>query len=82
MVKQSYVTVCDNRGDKSLVAFVVPAGPSATPGNLRDHLATKLPRYMIPAQIHLCDAFPLTPNGKIDRRALLVAYDPSGAFTR
>jgi len=82
-VKQSYVTVRDDRGGKSLVAFVVPAGPSTTPESLRDHLATKLPRYMIPAQIHLCDAFPLTPNGKIDRRALL-ANDPSttsGAFT-
>jgi non-ribosomal peptide synthetase component E (peptide arylation enzyme) len=29
---------------------------------------------MIPAQIHLCDAFPLTPNGKIDRRALLTTH--------
>jgi len=83
-VKQSYVTVREDRGDKSLVAFVVPTGPSASPEGLRDHLATKLPRYMIPAQIHLCDAFPLTPNGKIDRRALLTANDPSatsGAFT-
>lgn len=83
-VRQSYVTVRDDRGGKSLVAFVVPAGPSATPEDLRDHLATKLPRYMIPAQIYLCDAFPLTPNGKIDRRALLTAYHPSptsGAFT-
>jgi amino acid adenylation domain-containing protein len=84
-VKQSYVTVREDRGGKSLVAFVVPAGPSVTPEGLRDHLATKLPRYMVPAQIHLCDAFPLTPNGKIDRRALLTTNDPSptsGAFIR
>jgi D-alanine--poly(phosphoribitol) ligase subunit 1 len=83
-VKQSYVTVRDDRGDKSLVAFVVPTDPSATPEGLRDHLATKLPRYMIPAQIHLCDVFPLTPNGKIDGHALLTTYVPSatsGAFT-
>jgi D-alanine--poly(phosphoribitol) ligase subunit 1 len=73
-VKQSYVTVRDDHGGKSLVAFVVPAGPSATPESLCNHLATKLPRYMIPAQIHLCDAFPLTPNGKIDRRALLTTH--------
>jgi len=73
-VRQSYVTVREDRGGKSLVAFVVPAGPSATPESLCDHLATKLPRYMIPAQIHLCDAFPLTPNGKIDRRALLTTH--------
>lgn len=76
-VKQSYVTVRDDRAGRSLVAFVVPIDPSATPESLRDHLATKLPRYMIPAQIHLCDAFPLTPNGKIDRRALLTPHRPS-----
>ncbi|WP_141202791.1 amino acid adenylation domain-containing protein [Streptomyces griseorubiginosus] len=77
LVKQSCVAVRDNRGDKSLVAFVVPAGPSASPAGFRDHLASKLPRYMVPAQIHLCDSFPLTPNGKIDRRALLTAHAPS-----
>jgi len=76
-VKQSYVTVRDDRGDRALVAFVVPTGPAATPTGLREHLATQLPRYMVPAQIHLCEVFPLTPNGKIDRRALLAACDPS-----
>lgn len=77
-VRQSYVAVREDRGGKSLVAFVVPTGPSATtPESLCDHLATRLPRYMIPAQIHLIDTFPLTPNGKIDRRALLTTSDPS-----
>ncbi len=47
----------------------------AAPGNpaaaLRDHLAQTLPSYMMPATyISLAD-FPLTPNGKVDRRALL-----------
>jgi amino acid adenylation domain-containing protein len=74
MVKQNCVAVRDNRGDRSLVAFVVPAGPDASPRALRDHLTTKLPHYMVPAQIHLCASFPLTPNGKIDRRALLTAH--------
>jgi D-alanine--poly(phosphoribitol) ligase subunit 1 len=76
-VKQSYVTVRDDRGDPSLVAFVVPSGPTITSTGLREHLATKLPRYMVPAQIHICTAFPLTPNGKIDRRALLATCDSS-----
>lgn len=76
-VKQSYVTVRDDRAGRSLVAFVVPTDSSATPTRLREHLATKLPRYMVPAQIHLCEVFPLTPNGKIDRRALLATCDPS-----
>jgi amino acid adenylation domain-containing protein len=84
-VKQSYVTVRDDHAGRSLVAFVLPADDSASPEDLRDHLATKLPRYMVPAQIHLCDAFPQTPNGKIDGRALLSTYHPSatsGAFTQ
>jgi D-alanine--poly(phosphoribitol) ligase subunit 1 len=76
-VKQSCVVVRDNHGDRSLVAFVVPADPAVTPAGLRDHLATKVPRYMVPARIHLCDVFPLTPNGKVDRRTLLASYEKS-----
>ncbi|UNO43368.1 amino acid adenylation domain-containing protein [Streptomyces sp. MST-110588] len=79
-VKRSYVTVRDHHGERSLVAFVVPAGPGVTPESLRAHLAAKLPRYMVPSQIHLCDAFPLTPNGKVDGRALLGHFtDTQGA---
>lgn len=74
MVKQSCAAVRDNNGDRSIVAFVVLTDSGTSPQELRDHLATKLPRYMIPAQIHFCDQLPLTPNGKIDRQALLIAH--------
>ena len=59
-------------GHKQLLAFYVP-GPSQvalTDDELRSHLQQRLPEYMLPvAFIHL-DMMPLTPNGKVDRRAL------------
>jgi amino acid adenylation domain-containing protein len=83
-VKQSLVTVRGGRGDRSLVAFVVPVGPATDTDVLRRHLAAKVPGYMVPAQFHYCESFPLTPNGKIDFRALLASHytsDTSGALT-
>ncbi|ODN72184.1 Polyketide synthase PksJ [Methylobrevis pamukkalensis] len=45
----------------------------STPDELRAHLAGSLPAYMLPAAYVPVPAFPLTPNGKIDRRALALA---------
>ncbi|MBP0000389.1 MAG: amino acid adenylation domain-containing protein [Cyanobacteria bacterium SID2] len=38
--------------------------------NLRDYLKTQLPDYMIPSNFVILNDFPLTPNGKVDRKAL------------
>jgi amino acid adenylation domain-containing protein len=61
----------DRPGDPRLVAYVVPAsrpGPSAR--DLRRALAEKLPEPMIPSAIVEIAALPLSPSGKVDRRAL------------
>jgi pristinamycin I synthase-3/4 len=57
---------------KQLIAYVVPAdaGPEIAASALRDRLRTTLPDYMIPSAVVLLPQWPLTANGKIDRRAL------------
>ena len=58
--------------DKRLVAYLLPADSEARPpvSELRAHLQAKLPQYMVPTAFVEVQAWPLTPNGKIDRRAL------------
>ncbi len=65
-------------GERRLVAYLVPRlapGPSA--GDLTHFLAKRLPDYMIPGAFVVLDAIPLTPNGKIDRRALQALGTPT-----
>lgn len=52
-----------------LVAYLVTAR-AAQPAAIRSELATTLPSYMIPSVFVTLDALPLTPSGKVDRRAL------------
>jgi len=71
-VRQSFAIVReDSPGNQQLVAYVL-ASPAAVdmPSQLRAHLSQRVPNYMVPSAIFVLESFPLTPNGKIDRRAL------------
>jgi len=61
----------DTPGDKRLVAYLV-ANQDCTPtiSELRQFLKAKLPEYMIPNAFVMLESLPLTPSGKVDRRAL------------
>ena len=55
----------------ALVAYVVPRDAhAARPDDLRAHLRARLPEYMVPSFFVPMDIFPLTPSGKVDRKAL------------
>jgi acyl-CoA synthetase (AMP-forming)/AMP-acid ligase II/acyl carrier protein len=71
-VQQAVVTAGEVQpGDLRLVAHIVyRAGEELTASNLRRQLRRQLPDFMIPSVVMALDSMPLTPNGKIDRRAL------------
>ena len=60
----------DQAGDKRLVAYVIAEGAATDVAALRSHMLESLPDYMVPSAFVMLDAFPLTPNGKLDRKAL------------
>jgi amino acid adenylation domain-containing protein len=57
-------------GDLRLAAYVVPEGSPLSPAELRGFLRERLPEAMVPTAWALLDRMPITPNGKVDRRAL------------
>lgn len=61
----------DTPGEQRLVAYVVATeGLAVDPDALHRALAVRLPAYMLPSAIVALPALPVTPNGKLDRRAL------------
>jgi natural product biosynthesis luciferase-like monooxygenase protein len=79
-VREAVVVALEDGASKRLVGYV-----SKKPGldlcttNLRGSLRDRLPEYMVPSQIVLLAALPLTPNAKIDRKALPAPESVSAA---
>ncbi len=70
-LRDAVVVAQKSGGDKRLVAYFVPAaGKTPSSSELRDFLSGTLPPFMVPAVFVRLDAMPLTPNGKVDRKAL------------
>jgi amino acid adenylation domain-containing protein/thioester reductase-like protein len=67
----------DTPGDKRLVAYIVSQKEQTPTANqLRQFLSSKLPEYMLPSAFVTLESLPLTPSGKVNRRAL-PAPEPS-----
>jgi amino acid adenylation domain-containing protein len=61
----------DQNGDRRLTAYVVPhPGETISANEIRQHMQDRLPEYMAPSSVITLDALPLTPSGKVNRRAL------------
>ena len=60
----------DLPGGRRLVGYVVPTGEPVPTADLRAHMSALLPEFMVPSAFVTLSALPVTPNGKLDRRAL------------
>ena len=60
----------DRPGDPRLVAYLAAGDPAPSPAALRTALRARLPEYMVPGAFVVLPRLPLSPNGKVDRRAL------------
>ena len=80
------VTRGDMTGDNRLVCYLIPHSEQAKPpaSELRNFLREVLPDYMLPSAFVTLEAMPLTPNGKVNRRALPAPAperpEPGGAY--
>ncbi|MBN2038778.1 MAG: amino acid adenylation domain-containing protein [Spirochaetes bacterium] len=72
-IKQAVVTVFEEKGDKSITAYIIPEdGHHPSSNELRDYLKKDLPEYFLPSVFTIMNEFPLTPNGKVNRKSLPV----------
>ena len=69
-VKDAAVAARGEGSERRLVAYVVGHGQAPEAGALRSFLAERLPEHLVPSAYVALEALPLSPNGKVDRRAL------------
>jgi acyl-coenzyme A synthetase/AMP-(fatty) acid ligase/acyl carrier protein len=69
----------DASGHNRLLGYALPRPGATVEGRaLREHLQKSLPEYMVPSAIMVLERWPLTANGKLDRRALPEPERPAG----
>ncbi|MGD1022109.1 MAG: amino acid adenylation domain-containing protein [Candidatus Sulfotelmatobacter sp.] len=69
-VASAVVVAHESNGEKRLAGYVIATDPKPSGGELSKYLKDWLPEYMVPADFVFLETMPLTPNGKVDRRAL------------
>ncbi|MCE1117369.1 amino acid adenylation domain-containing protein [Pseudomonas sp. NMI795_08] len=69
-VRDAVVVARESGAGKQLIGYVVADERDGLAEQLRQQLGSELPDYMVPSQIVLLAALPLSPNGKVDRKAL------------
>jgi amino acid adenylation domain-containing protein len=76
-VADAAVAAFEGRRGKAIAGFVKAdaAAAAVLPDAIRAYLKAALPDYMVPTELRILPAFPLTPNGKVDRKALLAGLD-------
>lgn len=82
-VREAIVIVKRNdASDPRLVCFYTVKDPQSIPAaaSLKEHLKSRLPEYMVPSAFHFLPAFPLSPNGKVDRKAIGALPEPASSL--
>jgi aspartate racemase len=69
-VRQAVVVPHKQDDDQRLVAYLIPRNGNLVHSEVREFLQTRLPDYMVPSLYMTVPSFPLSPAGKVDRRAL------------
>jgi amino acid adenylation domain-containing protein len=77
-VRAAAVVAAQGPAGQRLVAYVAAEEDGGLAAALQDRLRAILPDYMVPAQLVVLESLPLSPNGKLDRKALPRAEPPAG----